>query len=177
VALEDLPAWCRRIDDATKRHLAGFEERFGYPPDRNEVVRAEEAVKTQGDGSPPTLPSDIAAFFGSVFEVHLPDVWNGYFLGPLARTIRAHSSREPRWLRNTDADIEVFIVGSDGGGALYAVEAGPRSRVHLLRDSPIVSGVAIPGRTEVLGESFDGFLEALAAAIETFVWTGTAPRF
>ena len=62
------------------------------------------------------VPSAVVEFFDVVEEVSLPDVWNGYFLGPVDRVIDAYVDASPRFITVDGEVLEVLTVGSDGGG-------------------------------------------------------------
>ena len=113
-----------------------------------------------------------------VDEVSLPDVWNGYFLGPAERIVRAQSDpSSPRVVTWNGEPKEVLVVGSDGGGALYCVvkaEAGPVLRLH---EVAVSEGLAVtpPGEIQQLAADFPDFLEELALAVQTFARGQTPP--
>jgi len=111
----------------------------------------------------------VVEFFDAVEEVSLPDVWNGYFLGPVDRVIRAYADESPRFITVEAELLEVLTVGSDGGGALFCVSLEEPAPTFRLDEASIRDGVAAapPGFVRQLAPDFPGFLDAIAAAIES----------
>jgi len=150
--------------------MRGFEERFGYPPGDNLVVAASRpggAVILRELGG--RVPSGVVGFFDAVEEISLPDVWNGYFLGPVDRVVGAYADESPRFITVEGDVVEVLTIGSDGGGALYCVCMEEPAPVFRLDQASIRGGVATapPGFTRQIAPDFSGFLEALARAVES----------
>lgn len=143
-----------RIEAAVLRHLEGFRESYGYEPDANYVRRLDPDSASPFDGDLGfVVPVEVRKFFRAVAEVSLPDVWNGYFLGPPDLGIRAWRAGEPRGR---------IVVGSDGGGALYVVRPEDESPVFRMTDAFDASPVRVAA-------TFDGFLVRLLDEIEGFV--------
>lgn len=149
-----------RLEAAVERHLHGFREAYGYEPDLNYVRRRGS------DGAAPfdrdlsfTVPRDVRQFFRAISEVSLPDVWNGYFLGPPDLAVDTWKAGQP------DGRI---VIGSDGGGALFVVAAKDQSPVLRLTHSSDASPVEVAA-------TFDGFLARLLREVEAFVDEGTPP--
>ena len=161
----DLNSWIRRVRTSVESVMRGFEERFGYPPDDNLVVAASRpggAVILRELGG--RVPSGVVGFFDAVEEISLPDVWNGYFLGPVDRVVGAYADESPRFITVEGDVVEVLTIGSDGGGALYCVCMEEPAPVFRLDQASIRGGVATapPGFTRQIAPDFSGFLEALA---------------
>lgn len=69
--------WAADLQSAVDASLMGFLKRNGYEPEENKILLAEGFGHARTSFEPP-----IADFFEIVAEVSLPDVWNGYFVGP-----------------------------------------------------------------------------------------------
>jgi hypothetical protein len=147
-----------------------FEGALGHPPGENQVALARRPggtvlVGAIGHG----VPTGIAEFFDVVEEVSLPDVWNGYFVGPVDRVISAYESESPRSITVDGGVHEVLVIGSDGGSALYCSAMREPGPVFRLDQVSIRHGIGTtpPGFTRELAPDFPGFLDALAVAIDT----------
>ena len=152
---------------------------FGYPPGDNVVMPAKRASgDVLRDGLQGRAPSAVADFFDIIEEVTLPDVWNGYFLGPVERVVSAHVDESPRYIDIGPERSEVLVVGSDGGGALYCALVREPAPVFRLDQVSIRQGVATtpPGCVRQLAPDFPAFLDALAFAIEAAA-EGKTPNF
>lgn len=119
----DLTCWIHRVRSSVQVALQDFEQRFGYPPDHNVLMDAATrggSAMAEALRSRVSVPSAVVEFFDLVEELSLPDVWNGYFLGPASRVTATYVDESPRWLAASDGSVrEVLVIGSDGGGALY----------------------------------------------------------
>ncbi|GAA4576459.1 SMI1/KNR4 family protein [Planotetraspora kaengkrachanensis] len=139
----DVDSVIKQLHDVVRVLLTDFEIRYGYPPDTNALVPAdgdeELRALSQQLGAP--LPADISAFFGAVEEASLPDLWNGYFIGPPSWIAELHRSREPRFIRHGTTTHEVMIIASCGGGVLYAVPLPDGRPILALPNSAIQNGV------------------------------------
>ncbi|RNL80994.1 SMI1/KNR4 family protein [Nocardioides marmorisolisilvae] len=176
----DLNAWTDRVRQRVDTLMSGFEDRFGYPPGDNRVVSATRPGGVAlRDALGVRAPAAVVEFFDAIEEVSLPDVWNGYFLGPVDWVLAAYSGREPGLIELDGVQHEVLVVGADGGGALYCVVLGEHPLVVRLDQVTIRDGIARtpPGFTQELAPDFAGFLEALAIAIEASVEGAHAPAF
>lgn len=110
----DLDAWVDRVRHSTSQLLERFEERFGYPPDLNFVATTpgRDGTRLSGAVEPDAVvPLSVVEFFNAIEEVSLPDVWNGYFLGPVRRVIDPYTNGAPRWLMLDGRQIEILVIG------------------------------------------------------------------
>ncbi|MFR9780128.1 hypothetical protein ACL02O_29240 [Micromonospora sp. MS34] len=162
--------WREDVTARLDRLLPGFEVRFGYPPSRHTIGgpagKGELASVTST-----RLPGDLLVWYGQVREVTLPDIGNGYFIhDPGLVACREVTSIRGRF----DADVVVFA--SDGGGALFAVEAVTGSPVYRLPAGEMVAGVyrSDDPRFDVVAGNLTGFLDRLRDAVEVFAATGAA---
>lgn len=169
MALEDLPEWTGRLRAEVARLLDGFEERHGYAPDENEVV--ERVARLDGSG----LPPQVHQFFSAVDRVSLPDVWNGYFLGPAAEVHQRFLDGVLTHVAGSPAPHRVVAVGSDGGGTFFAVDVDAGGTVIRIADPAVRAGV-VTGVVEALAGDLDAFLEALVLNVATAADGGT-PSF
>jgi len=171
-----------RLHHVIDQHLAGFEDRYGYPPGDHHVTPATDtagidALKQEFGES---LPTSVARLFGTVTEVSLPDLWNGYFIGPASWSIGLHQAAEPRAVAMDDAIVEVLIIGSDGGGSLYALALDGTEAVFSLPPAGIERGVwTRPSNepTRKLAGSLNEFLSIFVAQLEDYVLHGGPAPF
>jgi hypothetical protein len=178
----DLAAWSDRVRRSSEQLLERFEERYGYPPDVNVVVTGtgQGGSKLSLELGPDTqVPPSIVEFFNVVEEVSLPDVRNGYFLGP-ATSVAAKHADTPRWLELGGRRVEILVIGSDGGGALYVVGVDEDSAVFRIEEATIESGVLCPAterQVQSLAATFSAFLELFASSLESYAAGETTPSF
>jgi len=179
----DLDAWSDRVRRSTEQVLERFEERYGYPPGVNEVVTGTRQGGSQMSlelGHDAQVPPSIIEFFNAIEQVSLPDIWNGYFIGPATRIAAAHAEKYPRWLEHGGRLVEILVIGSDGGGALYVVGVDEDSPVFRIEEAAIESGVLRPAterQVERLAANFSAFLELFAGRLEFYASGGTTPSF
>lgn len=171
MALEDVPAWAHRVRAEVDRFLDGFEERLGYQPDANGVKLSADEV----DPGIVELPGDVRTFFSSVDEVSLPDVWNGYFLGPADITVRSFVEGDPRAVMVGTDEHRAIQIGSDGGGSYYVVDLDSGGSVLRVSEAVLDAGV-LRGVVEHVGSDLNDFLEGLCDNISV-ARRGGVPTF
>jgi hypothetical protein len=168
VALEDLLGWTRRLQIEVDRLLDGFELQFGYAPGLNDVRASQRQIGASD------LPPDVRKFFESIDEVSLPDAWNGYFLGPAAEVVRRFERSDPGLL-TVESDLHrILTIGSDGGGAYFALDLDAGGAVIRVSEATIAGGV-LSGVVRDVAPDMDGFLEALVVNVATVVRGGEPP--
>ncbi|HEV7933724.1 MAG TPA: hypothetical protein VGP70_15635 [Actinomadura sp.] len=98
----DIRNAAEQLEAVTRVVLADFESKRGYPPGDNLVVSASgrEDLRVLEAEFGDRVPADIAVFFGAVATVELPDLWNGYFIGPATWITGIHKAGEPRHVRS-----------------------------------------------------------------------------
>lgn len=171
MALDDLPSWARRMSAEVRRLLDGFEERFGYEPDTNEIGLTTD---DRGVGTS-DLPPQVRAFFQSIDEVSLPDVWNGYFLGPADLVIRCFNDNDPGAVVVNSEEHRAMSIGSDGGGAYFAIDLDAGGAMLRVSEATVKAG-ALRGNVQQVAPDFDTFLEVLCDNISA-VARGEEPTF
>lgn len=168
MALENVPGWVADANAAVEAALDGFERRFGYEPDDNMiVVPGRVGILRQVE----TVAPEVSAFFRAVNEVSWPDIWNGYFLGPAPDISLMY--HDPDGNSALALHHPVVQIGSDGGGALFGVEA---DGAVLQFTDPAVTNNVIQGTTRVVAPDFDTFLDLLLENVRLFGRDQT-PRF
>jgi hypothetical protein len=179
----DLDAWSDRVRRSSEQLLERFEERYGYPPGVNVVVTGTGQGGSRlslGLGPDAQVPLSVVEFFDGIEEVSLPDVWNGYFIGPATRVVAAHVDKYPRWLELGGRWVEILVIGSDGGGALYVVGVEEDSPVFRIEEAVIESGVLCPAtkrQAQRVAANFSTFLELFASSLELYAAGETTPSF
>lgn len=173
VGPDALRAVHERLAALIAEHLGDFAERVGYPPDDNHVAVAEDADALSGElGS--RLPGEVVAFFRYFDRIHLPDFWNGYFIGPASWVVEVHRAEAPRWVRIGWTRAEVAIVGCDGGGTSFAVPLVSGTPVMRLPQSGIEDGTWEPWPGQdldsiTIATDFDDFVLRFVDGIERLV--------
>ncbi|EFL16489.1 predicted protein [Streptomyces sp. C] len=96
----------------------GFAEKYGYDPGEDAVHPPEPADRVAAGRIATEAPgfADLAAYYGEIGAVNMGDIGNGYFLHPASRAI---DERVP--LPEAGGAVPAVLIGSDGGGILYAV--------------------------------------------------------
>jgi hypothetical protein len=179
----DLDAWSDRVRRSSEQLLERFEERYGYSPGVNVVVTGTGQGGSQLSlelGPDAQVPPSIVEFFNGIEEVSLPDIRNGYFIEPATRIAAAHADKYPRWLELGGRRVEILVIGSDGGGALYVVEVEENSPVFRIEEAAIESGVLCPAterQVQRLAANFSAFLELFASSLESYAAGETTPSF
>jgi hypothetical protein len=164
----DVEAWRSAARDAVKVLLAGFEQQFGYPPDDHVVggPSGDDVLSTAQRAG--TVPEELLEFYRQVSAVELPDVHIGFFIHRLSQVLDNERNGTPVSAPTlTDSGIVVF--GSDGGGALFALEVSG-SPVYLLPTGAVRDGVYVGGleSPRIVAEDLPEFLDWLLAAVQGF---------
>jgi hypothetical protein len=164
----DYDAWRLAVGKAVDAALVRFQARFGYPPDDHLIGGPSGAAQLQAALEAGTVPAELLEFYRHVSRVDLPDVHNGFFVHPLSQVLDNEKTGTPvRAPALTASGIVVF--GSDGGGALFAIDA-TGSPVYLLPTGAVREGT-YEGRFDpprVVAASLPEFLEWLRSAVEVF---------
>jgi len=165
------PEWRTAVQAAVDRIMAGFEERYGYPPGSNRIGAPDGR-------SHPGLPADLLRLYTVVGYVSLPDVGNGLFVHGAAQVAQAYANGEVR--RGTGRhEADVIVFGSDGGGTRYALASPTGAPVYRLPPGVIIDGVYEsddPGFS-IIAADLAGFLGRLLHAVEQFAETGEVAAF
>lgn len=171
MALEDIQSWISRARAATDRVMDGFEERMGYEPDFQKIRATPKGLRLDLSD----FPEPARLFFGSVSEVSWPDIWNGYFIGPVREVVRRRHEADPDRLSVGSVERECAIIGSDGGGSYFVLDLSAEPAVLRVSEATI-HGRVLCGRVEKVAPSFDAFLELLVENAER-VAAGSPPVF
>jgi hypothetical protein len=169
--------WRTAIEAARADLLPRFEARFGYEAGENTIGEPASASVLAAAAAHPALPQALLDFYGTIGEVSLPDVGNGYFIHSLALVLAELDSDDPFVVRRIpgDHDDEVVVFGSDGGGTRYALAARTGPPVYRLdSDGGVDHGLYRfdrPGWGPVAAD-LSSFLELLHRAVWHFVDTG-----
>ncbi|RSS38667.1 SMI1/KNR4 family protein [Streptomyces sp. WAC07061] len=115
-----LAEWREEVSAALAAVVAGFEEKYGYGPGENAVRSPEPADRVAADRLAAESPgfADLAAFYGAIGAVDMGDIGNGYFLHSASRAVIERIE-----LPEAGGTVPAVLIGSDGGGILYAVAA------------------------------------------------------
>ena len=169
----DYRAFKSRVDTLVGELLAGFREKYGFDPGehRLEPARPGEDASLLLSVFGRNLPDGVVGFFNNFAELALPDVWNGFFVGPPSWIVSVHEAAEPRAVEGGGGTREVIALGSDGGGGLFASQLLPDSPIYHLPPSRIREGTYVPLRGASLeslkiADSFWDFLMAVISRLE-----------
>lgn len=162
-----------RVDALVGELLSGFREKYGYDPGehRLEFARPGEDASLLLSVFGDYLPAEVEGFFRNFAELALPDVWNGFFIGPPSWIVSVYEAAEPRAVEEPGGAREVIVVGSDGGGGLFACLRSRESPIYLLPPSRISEGNYVPLRGASLealrvADTFESFLEDVISRLE-----------
>ncbi|GAA1707439.1 hypothetical protein GCM10009765_66120 [Fodinicola feengrottensis] len=113
------------------------------------------------------VPPEVTEFFSAVDEVHLPDLWNGYFIGSPQQIADVHRARRPQFVKHAGKLHDVMIVATTGNGVRYAIPVPEDGPVWVLPPAPIVDGAYQADDAEalvfrVIAPHFGFFVEQIA---------------
>ncbi|MEV7443242.1 SMI1/KNR4 family protein [Streptomyces sp. NPDC091204] len=158
---DSLAAWRAEVSAALHTVTCGFEEKYGYGPGEN-AIHPPEAADLAAAGrlaAESAAFAELALYYGEIGAVHLSDVGNAYFLHSGEGAL---DERVP--LPEAGGTAPAVLIGSDGGGILYAVGADgavwrSRSASEEAEFDRITSGLA-------------EFLDLLRRSVHRFHETG-----
>ncbi|MDA5284849.1 hypothetical protein [Streptomyces sp. Isolate_45] len=115
-----LAAWRAEVSAALSAVTCDFEEKHGYGPGENAIhpPEAEDRAAAGRLGAEAAGFAELALYFSEVGAVTMSDVGNAYFLHSGARALRERVA-----LPGAPGAVPAVLIGSDGGGILYAVGA------------------------------------------------------
>ncbi|MFJ3883575.1 SMI1/KNR4 family protein [Streptomyces sp. NPDC090077] len=117
---EGLAAWREEMATALAVLVAGFEERYGYGLGQNAIHPPEASDRAAAARLAAECEAfaELSAYYGEIGAVNMSDVGNGYFLHPASRAVDERTA-----LPEAGGTAPAVLIGSDGGGILYAVAA------------------------------------------------------
>lgn len=155
--------------DALTTALAELKQKdFGFPIGNNRILPAKPAVEVHrviGEIGVEPDPS-IVEFYTRCDGVSLPGVQNGYFVHSLDNL----TARKPPHHVTGEFEADVVIVGSTGGGQLFALRKGQMNVLflpHGLVNNGVYDGTSAPVR--ILADSFAELLDRLLVDVEAFL--------
>lgn len=164
----DYRAWADRARTAAAHFEESFESRFGYVPDEQLVggPTEQQLLEAALTGHPGRIPDQLVDFYKVCSEVSWPDVGNGYFVSPVAGVARGIEGAAPSRVRGS-VDASVVCFGSDGGGGLFALDAGGEGPVYLLPAGQVRDQLYEDTMTPLqrYADDLGGFLDTLLAAV------------
>ncbi|WP_338596897.1 hypothetical protein [Saccharopolyspora sp. SCSIO 74807] len=141
--------------------MRGFEGIFGYPPDDNVVTRAEAGGESEAIAELSSMgaSSDLLEFYSEVHEVSLPDVQNGLFIESATAVVDGAKDGQPTRVTGAVED-SVIVIGSDGGGGLFALSRSD-GKIYLLQGGALVGSTyeVESGGVEVIANELPSLLE------------------
>lgn len=162
-----LAAWRRDIDTATATLLAGFEDRFGYPPGRNaiDIPGPRGLAEAARLAELPAPAVSLTVFYRYIGQVVLEDIGNAYFVHSAAHVLRDLTERGPIALGEPGPGT---VFASDGGGILFAItsDGAVHRSVAASRDSAF----------HRVADDLQDFLDQLRNAVIRFAETGQPGR-
>ena len=156
----------RETNDLLARFLESFERRFGYPPGAGEnwisgPAASQDIQAWRSNGVVDVRRADILEFFGEVSEVSLPDVSNGYLIGPPSGVLADLGGDGPAQVVGS-LQADVLPIGSDGGGGRVAVDLGAKGSVYVLRGGALRDRVYdVDWPIEIVAANFDSYLASI----------------
>ncbi|MFE9929687.1 SMI1/KNR4 family protein [Streptomyces sp. NPDC005533] len=158
---DSLAAWRAEVSAALYAVTCGFEEKCGYGPGENTIHPPEPADLAAAGrlAAEPAAFAELALYYREIGAVHMSDVGNAYFLHSGARAL---DERVP--LPEAGAAAPAVLIGSDGGGILYAV--GPDGAVWRSRSASEEAGFLR------IANDLAEFLDLLRRSVHHFHDTG-----
>jgi hypothetical protein len=166
----DMPACVEQILSSIRQKLSALASiDLGYPLGDNSV-RAASATDHDAALLDRGIPDfeGLDAFYRFCDGLNLPDIGNGVFIHN-QDLIRTRTQRGlPTTLRKGGP---ILVLGSDGGGGLFAMPMEGERRVLYLPVGAVVNGEFDNLRypIKVVATSFVSFLERILADIEAFI--------
>lgn len=161
----------------TLRELADLLEEFAplnpfHEPARNLIrppMAAPESSALMQKLSIDALP-EVRDFYRLCNGLSLPDVYNGYFVHGLDEIERSLQQGAPTTLAGQD-HTRLLPIGSDGGGALFAVNLDHHTEILYLPPAYIVASTYHGEATEVrvLAQTFTAFLARICDDFRAFL--------
>jgi hypothetical protein len=163
----DHERWIASMNELAAELTAGFQARFGYPPDENKVTPATGPLPEGVE----QLLAPLAEFYRHVEQVSLPDLQNAYFVSMAQATVNGRDGRLPVRIEGPiTADVVSF--GSDGGGTLFALGLPDGAPVYMLPPSGFDDAGVYDdhdSRVRVVAANLPEFLEKLQVMLDDFL--------
>ncbi|MFD4244019.1 SMI1/KNR4 family protein [Streptomyces sp. NPDC058525] len=115
-----LAAWREEVSAALSALTCGFEEKYGYDPGENAICPPEADDRAAAGRLAAESPAfaDLAVYYNEIGAVNMSGVGNAYFLRSGAQAVDERVD-----LPEAGGAVPAVLIGSDGGGILYAVGA------------------------------------------------------
>ncbi|WP_457030984.1 hypothetical protein [Kitasatospora sp. P5_F3] len=152
-----LTQWRTEITQVLDTILPTFEETYGYWPGANEIrdPDEQERLAARAFAEDPAF-ADLATFYGSIGEVSLSGIGNGYWIQSATEALRARTIPEP-------AVLEGVALASDGGGIQFVL--GTDGAVHRSRTAGVET------EFDQVAASLKEFLDLLRQSVLRFQMT------
>jgi len=158
-----LTAWRKDIDAATAALLAGFEDRFGYPPGSNAIDAPgpHDLAAAARLAEIPTVNALLPQFYRHIGQVVLEDIGNAYFIHPASHVLRDLTQSAPIPFDQSSVGA---LFATDGGGIHFAIAT----------DGIIYRSAAASRDSEFhrVAHDLPDFLDQLRRAVIRFIETG-----
>ncbi|WP_322767012.1 hypothetical protein [Frankia sp. Cr1] len=120
----NLDSWIDEISQLSSDFTRSFEGKFGYPPGENYVRRVKPGLERRSVQllSSTGIVGDLLDFYSLVEEVSLPDVGSGFFIHSADSLVDGIRGGQPTKVAGFIED-SIIVFGSDGGGALFALNS------------------------------------------------------
>ncbi|MFD9728030.1 SMI1/KNR4 family protein [Streptomyces sp. NPDC059072] len=115
-----LAAWREEVSAVLTSVTRGFEEKHGYGPGENAIhlPGPEDRAAAERLAGEAAAFAELALYYREVGAVTMSDVGNAYFLHSGAEAVGERIA-----LPEAGGAVSAVLIGSDGGGILYAVAA------------------------------------------------------
>lgn len=160
---QNVDSWIDEMSRLASRFSAGFEAAYGYPPGEHYVSRSSnrsgrDLLATLLDNS---SAGDLIEFYSHVAQISLPDVGPGFFVDAAEEVIDGLRGAQPTRVISTP-EREIAVFGSDGGGALFAVDRQTGAVVRLEGGALIGADYEVErSGVQVIAPDFAGFMQFL----------------
>lgn len=159
--------WANEMSILASRFVAEFEDVHGYPPGEHYVSRSTDgggrdalAAVLSGAGV-----GDLVEFYSHVSRISFPDVGPGFFVDEVECVVAGMRGARPTRVSGVPGRA-VVVFGSDGGGALFAVDR-QTGEVVRLEEGAIMGDVYEVGEygIQVIARDFEEFMQFLSAEL------------
>ncbi|MFH8218706.1 hypothetical protein ACH4C2_05895 [Streptomyces sp. NPDC018057] len=163
-----IEVWLDEMSSLVPRFVAEFAARHGYPPGEHYVTRSTD--RSSRDALAAILcdrsARNLIEFYSYVACVSLPDVGPGFFIQEAEEVVSGLRGAQPTCVSGPP-DTPIVVFGSDGGGALFAIDRRTGAVIRLAGGSLLGAAYEV-GKSElqVMARGFLEFLRSLRDGLE-----------
>jgi hypothetical protein len=160
---QNVELWIEEMEQMTSSFVEDFQDRNGYPPGEHYVLRSTqaEACNVLAEIATEEKMCEFIEFYSRVERISMPDVGSGFFVDSAEDVVKGMHGPQPTKVLGA-CERRVAVFGSEGGGALFAVDR-QTGEVVRLDGGALLGDIYDTGEqeAELVSPSFQGFLQFL----------------